>query len=383
MATAKNWERPRDKNGHFLPANGKKKASPAKAKPSSAKAKGKAKLKNKFLICLDSSGSMQAIRSETVKAFNSNVAAIRDGAVQSDQEATVGLVVFGAHGKDIDLRFLDAPVETLGPMEYKDYIPGGMTPLLDAVGVGVEGLKKLKDSLETSYVVMVVTDGDENASKKYDPHKPQKLAAFKKLLADVTATDRWTFAFSLPPGRKAEFCRKYGIPEGNVQEWEATSTGLANATQHTNSGVASYYAVRAAGQTSSKAFYTDLSNVKAGAVKQQLTDVRSLVKVWEVPKECPIRAFVEAKGEQYVKGKAYYQLTKPETIQAYKQIILIERGKQAVYAGADARHILGLPDGQSVRVHPGNHGNWLIFSQSTSVNRVLVRGTKLVYNVGF
>ena len=80
----------------------------------------------------------------------------------------------------------------------------------------------------------------------------------------------------------------------------------------------------------------------------------------------------------YQIGNAYYLLMKPEKVQHHKQIILREKGKEAVYAGLDARHILGLPS-VDVKVKPGDHANWDIFIQSTSVNRKLIQGTKLVY----
>jgi len=41
--------------------------------------------------------------------------------------------------------------------------------------------------------------------------------------------------------------------------------------------------------------------------------------------------------------------------------------------------LLGLPEVGSVAVNPGDHGNFNIFVQSTSVNRKLVAGTKALY----
>jgi len=56
----------------------------------------------------------------------------------------------------------------------------------------------------------------------------------------------------------------------------------------------------------------------------------------------------------------------------------MEKGKSEVY-GPDARDLIGLPAGGTEKVIPGNHANYDIYIQSTSNNRRLVRGTKLIY----
>jgi hypothetical protein len=40
--------------------------------------------------------------------------------------------------------------------------------------------------------------------------------------------------------------------------------------------------------------------------------------------------------------------------------------------------MIGLPANADAKVEPGNHANYDIFVQSTSVNRKLPRGTKLI-----
>jgi hypothetical protein len=50
-----------------------------------------------------------------------------------------------------------------------------------------------------------------------------------------------------------------------------------------------------------------------------------------------------------------------------------------MYSGSDARTLIGLPTSGNARLHPGNHGNYDIFIQSTSINRKLVGGTGVLY----
>jgi len=98
-----------------------------------------------------------------------------------------------------------------------------------------------------------------------------------------------------------------------------------------------------------------------------------------LPKEEVIKDFVEKKTRRpYVIGTAYYQLMKTEKVQAGKGVILVEKGKPQVWAGQAARAMIGLPAGSDAKVEPGNHANYDIYVQSTSVNRKLPRGTKLI-----
>lgn len=84
----------------------------------------------------------------------------------------------------------------------------------------------------------------------------------------------------------------------------------------------------------------------------------------------------------YTPGTVFYQLTKTEEIQSYKQILVQKKFTKEIYAGNEARELLGLPVGQTCKVKIGNLGNYDVFIQSTSVNRKLVRGTRVIYFAG-
>jgi hypothetical protein len=201
------------------------------------------------------------------------------------------------------------------------------------------------------------------------------------LMAEAQKTDRWSFAFLLPPGKSSGFSHQFGIPEGNVQEWEATNRGVEVMGVTASAGIDSYYNSRSKGlKGTSNFFQTDMQSVRPSEVKAKLTNMRNLVIIAKVNRTCMIREFVERDmSMRYVVGHAFYQLMKDETIQDHKKVILRERGKDAVYGGQDGRDILGLPNGRTVKVRPGNHAEWDIFIQSTSVNRRLLPGTELIY----
>jgi hypothetical protein len=80
----------------------------------------------------------------------------------------------------------------------------------------------------------------------------------------------------------------------------------------------------------------------------------------------------------YAIGHGYYQLTKTETIQPRKQIVIREKQTNKVYGGDAARDILGLPRGTAIRVKPNANPSYDVFVQSTSVNRKVLKGTDLI-----
>ena len=82
----------------------------------------------------------------------------------------------------------------------------------------------------------------------------------------------------------------------------------------------------------------------------------------------------------YLKGAAFYQLSKTESKVSYtKQVLVRERVTGKIFAGKEARAMIGLPSDRNARLHPGDHKNYDLFIQSESVNRKLVGGSGVIY----
>ena len=109
-------------------------------------------------------------------------------------------------------------------------------------------------------------------------------------------------------------------------------------------------------------------------------------QVMEVDGDGAIKAFVESQGVTFNKGRGFYQLTKAEDVQQYKEIVLQDPSTGDFYNGTDARKILGLQPqtekgGETERLHASAVSKYRVFIQSTSVNRKLIGGTKFLYEV--
>ena len=79
----------------------------------------------------------------------------------------------------------------------------------------------------------------------------------------------------------------------------------------------------------------------------------------------------------YRLGSAYYQVTKPEKIQAGKVVAVIEKATGKMYSGPESRKLVGLPD-YEVKASPADFKDFDLFVQSHSTNRKLVKDTHLI-----
>jgi len=115
------------------------------------------------------------------------------------------------------------------------------------------------------------------------------------------------------------------------------------------------------------------------------TDLRAVApgrfQSLEVDDDMPIKAFVQENGLGFKTGRGFYEFTKTETIQGHKEVVLMDRKTGDFYSGERAREMLGLPPGETVRIRPASLEKYVVFVQSTSANRKLVKGSRFLYEV--
>ena len=84
-------------------------------------------------------------------------------------EARFSLVTFNSHA--VETLRKDQILETVKPLAHGEYRCAGMTPLFDAVGRGVGILDEALGGKPGKAVLVVMTDGLENASREFDHAK--------------------------------------------------------------------------------------------------------------------------------------------------------------------------------------------------------------------
>lgn len=335
-------------------------------------------MKNYIGFVNDHSGSMSGLANAAKVDYNANIAAVKDAASREMLDTVVSVVGIGLSGGGYGVQRQVVISNPHVLKEIKDWPTPGGTPLYDGVGDMINLFKSLPDynSPDVSFLVITTTDGHEMHSKAWT------ASTLAREIKTLQATGRWTFAFRVPKGSKSTLS-VLGIPLDNIQEWGTTEAGMRESTAATTQAINSFYSTRSAGAKSSTVFYANAANVNTQTVKANLVDVSKEVSLYVVPavdQGIEIRPFILRHRMEYLKGAAFYQLTKTESkVSETKLIAIRDRSTGAVYSGQAARDLIGLPAQGNARLHPGDHGNYDIFIQSESVNRKLVAGTGVLY----
>ena len=109
-------------------------------------------------------------------------------------------------------------------------------------------------------------------------------------------------------------------------------------------------------------------------------------QVMTVDENCDIKGFVTKNGIEFKKGRGFYELTKAETVQQYKEIIMQDKETGEMFVGSQVREKLGLQPqtekgGVNEKLYAKDAKEFRIFVQSTSVNRKLIAGTTFLYEI--
>lgn len=140
-------------------------------------------------VILDRTGSMESIRDDTIGGFNTFL-------VKQKAEpgaATLTLVQFDSQDPyEVIHRF--KPIEDIPQLSRETYVPRASTPLLDALGHGINDLEKAlydikEEDRPVKVVFVVVTDGQENSSREF--RKDQ----IEKMIKEKTDKLDWQFIF--------------------------------------------------------------------------------------------------------------------------------------------------------------------------------------------
>jgi Mg-chelatase subunit ChlD len=170
------------------------------------------KSKTFYHIILDQSGSMSDCVNQTLKGLADQRKEILTIANEfPDQEIRVGLTVFD---HNVELKYSNLSVTELSRMNSFHYQPNGQTALLDAIGMSVAATQRLMVNEGDSAVIIILTDGYENASKEYS-HKQ-----IKELIQAKEETGKWSFTYLGATLDAVEIARSMNIKAENSFAFE-------------------------------------------------------------------------------------------------------------------------------------------------------------------
>lgn len=216
----------------------------------------KSKKQTFVALVIDRSGSMELVGTAAVSAINEQIGIIKKN-VKLTGETFVSFIQFH---NDIEVKFDKMPAKDLQPITAADFRPEGTTAMYDALGVAIENLKNgVVETDDTAYLIVLVSDGQENASKI----ESQKTIA--KKTAALQKTGKWTFTAMLSNVDVTAVANSLHIPVGNTTSFVSTIAGLNTASSRMSGSYQAYSVSRGAGSLSSHAFYSDNTAIPIGS----------------------------------------------------------------------------------------------------------------------
>lgn len=317
-------------------------------------------------LALDASGSMSSHKYKLIQAVDELVKYLAKRSEELNQETRVTIYTFD---DDVRCAIFDKDVLRLPSIKTLYHI-GGMTALADATILALDDLGNTAQMYgKHAFLLYVLTDGIENASNYVNRQAlPGRLA---------TLPDNWTVAALVPHLRARDEAVRWGFHRGNVETWDTYSAdGIQEVSskvrEATNTYMTSFSQGTHTGGTQTL-FDTSIQTVNAATVAAanlKPLDPASYLLLPVISKMA-ISEFVRSHGHAYRTGRGYYELNKPEMIQANKSVMIMEKSTNKVFSGQDARKLLRLPD-MNVRVKPADNPDYTIFVQSQAHNRKLI-----------
>lgn len=144
-------------------------------------------------ILLDRTGSMRIVQKETISGFNEFL----EQQQHQPGEATMTLVQFDSENP-YEVLYDFVPLISVGMLNGEIYRPRAMTPLMYAVGRGIDELgKKLTSMREEDrpekILFVILTDGEENASGVLTPKYDAAIIA--EMIKHQQERYNWRFIF--------------------------------------------------------------------------------------------------------------------------------------------------------------------------------------------
>ena len=170
---------------------------------------------------LDASGSMEPLAGAVIEGFDDFLRGLR---ADDRGETRLSLTLFDT---TFEHRHVAAPLERVGSLRRGGYRPDGMTALFDAVAHTVLDTDRrlaAEGKADEKVMLVVMTDGHENASTDYD------AAAITHLIARYDERPNWTFVY-LGAGH-ATLADACAAAEGmafkgtNAMRWEAEESSV-------------------------------------------------------------------------------------------------------------------------------------------------------------
>ncbi|MFW6242761.1 MAG: vWA domain-containing protein [bacterium] len=185
------------------------------------------------VVCIvDASGSMYMIRDDAIGGFNSFL----EEQKKDPGETRLTYIQFNDR---YNVIIENEDIQNVKPIDEKTYNPSSTTALLDAVGKTIEDVGNRlsntpEDKRPENVIISILTDGQENASKKFTLEQVNKMINHQK------EKYNWNFIFLAANQDAFSEGTKLGINQNDIFQYAATSVGINDAYRKMTHSVTSY-----------------------------------------------------------------------------------------------------------------------------------------------
>ncbi len=184
-----------------------------------------------LIFIIDKSGSMSGLENDTIGGFNSMLQKQRE----EEGVCHISTILFSNDSQVLHNR---RNIEKVEPLTREDYIVGGGTALLDALGDAIQHTVKVQkfsaeDERASNVVFVIITDGQENSSLRYSKRD------IKKMITHEQEKYGWEFIFLGANIDAIDTADDYGIRKNRASNFVCDSAGVnlnfrcvANAISH-------------------------------------------------------------------------------------------------------------------------------------------------------
>ena len=159
-----------------------------------------------YVLILDKSGSMQDIKPVVIKSFNEQVGLIRK--LQSEQPEAKIRVSLCSFNDAVQFHFLGTKAGNLERLTSRDYQPGSVTALYDAIGQTWHRVTAEAKAHHKLFFA-VFTDGLENASTEF-------TAEMVSEIIERCGAKGWEFRFFCRYEERLLYKTRFNLPDKSI-----------------------------------------------------------------------------------------------------------------------------------------------------------------------
>lgn len=171
-----------------------------------------------LVFILDKSGSMGGLESDTIGGCNSMLE--KQKVVEGECHITT--VLFD---NNYELLHDRIDIRAVSKITEKEYCVGGSTALIDAIGRTIDKIGSAQKYTTEDYraekvLFIIITDGEENSSRKYTAEKVRQMIEHQKTKYG------WEFIFLGANIDAVETAAHFGISQDRAQNYHADKDGV-------------------------------------------------------------------------------------------------------------------------------------------------------------